>query len=115
MTPDFWKYRRACKIVHEFSMDVIKKRRAVLEEKKVSEYNTYDQHLMNDVIATVNMNDVIATVNMNDVIIISSHSRLKKKNEDTLNGTKRKYRDFLDILLEARVSGPSSYCRKAVQ
>ena len=33
MTPDFWRYRRACKIVHKFSMDVIKKRRAVLEEK----------------------------------------------------------------------------------
>ena len=36
MTPDYWKYRRACKIVHKFSTDVIKKRRAVLKEKKVS-------------------------------------------------------------------------------
>ena len=35
MTPDYWRYRRACKIVHKFSMDVIKKRRAALEEKKV--------------------------------------------------------------------------------
>ena len=35
MTPDYWRYRRACKIVHKFSMDVIKQRRAVLEEKKV--------------------------------------------------------------------------------
>ena len=36
MTPDYWKYQKACKIVHKFSMDVITKRRAVLEEKKVS-------------------------------------------------------------------------------
>ena len=35
MTPSYWKHHRACQIVHEFSMDVIKKRRAVLKEKKV--------------------------------------------------------------------------------
>ena len=35
MTPSYWKYRRACQIVHEVSMDVIKKRRAILKEKKV--------------------------------------------------------------------------------
>ena len=37
LTPSYWKYRRACQIVHKFSMDVIKKRRAILEEKKVKD------------------------------------------------------------------------------
>ena len=35
MTPSYWKYHRACQTVHGFSMDVIKKRRGILEEKKV--------------------------------------------------------------------------------
>ena len=35
MTPDYWRFRRACKTVHAFSLDVIRKRRAVLESGKV--------------------------------------------------------------------------------
>ena len=33
--PDYWKFRKNCKIVHEFAMKVIKQRRKELEESKV--------------------------------------------------------------------------------
>lgn len=35
LKPDYWRYRRACNFVHKFSMDIIQRRRAALEEKKV--------------------------------------------------------------------------------
>ena len=36
LMPESKKFKRSCKLVHKFSMDVIKKRRAELDEKKVS-------------------------------------------------------------------------------
>ena len=37
LTRDGWRFRRACSTVHKFSEDVIRERRAALEEKKVSQ------------------------------------------------------------------------------
>jgi len=67
LTPNYWRFRRACQTVHKFSLEVIRKRRADLEEQK-------------------------------------------RKGEDVLNGRKKKYLDFIDMLLEAKVRILDIFC-----
>jgi cytochrome P450 family 4 subfamily B polypeptide 1 len=61
LMPDGFRYRRACKTVHEFSRDVVQQRRKALED-------------------------------------------MKRNGTEKESTNKRKYLDFIDILLEARVS-----------
>ena len=42
LTPNYWRFKRACRTVHEFSLEVIRKRRADLEELKVG--HTHLEH-----------------------------------------------------------------------
>ena len=35
LTPNYWRFKRACDTVHKFSLEVIQKRREALQEQKV--------------------------------------------------------------------------------
>ena len=81
LTREGWQFRRACSTVHRFSEDVIRKRRAALEEKKVSQ--KHNKACMLQLLCCLTQ---------------------QRKGEDVLKGRKKKYLDFIDILLEAKVS-----------
>jgi len=49
LTPNYWRFRRACQTVHKFSLEVIRKRRADLEEQKVSHTHSEIQRSGSDV------------------------------------------------------------------
>ena len=92
MSPSYWQFRRTCNTVHKFSLEVIQKRRAALEEKKVRPLPSFSPppSFPSPILP------LLSTV---------SFPWQERKGEDVLKGTKRKYLDFIDILLEARVGG----------
>jgi len=53
LTPNYWRFRRACQTVHKFSLEVIQKRRADLEEQKVGHTHSEIQRLGSDFIGLV--------------------------------------------------------------
>ena len=53
LTPNYWRFRRACQTVHKFSLEVIRKRRADLEEQKVGHTHSEIQRSGSDFIGLV--------------------------------------------------------------
>ena len=84
LTPSYYKNKAACKIVHKFSMDIIKQRRAEL-------------------VVCIKLLIIIIIINNNiDIIIILQNGKVTF-------GSKRRYSDFIDIILQAKVSNSCVY------
>ena len=79
--------------MHGFSRKIIQERRKALEEMKV-EGHTYQ------VLPTPSSLPPLCLLSTG----LSFPSSSQKRGEDVMKGSKRKYLDFIDILLEARVS-----------
>ena len=45
LMPDSWRFKKLCDLVHKFSLDIIRKRRAALKEN-VTRVFYYDMHFM---------------------------------------------------------------------
>ena len=78
LTPNYWRFKRACDTVHKFSLEVIQKRREALQEQKVGHAPL-----------------VYVEVKVQIVFIFQRNGGSVQK--------KGKYLDFIDMLLEAKV------------
>lgn len=80
LTPNYWRFKRACDTVHKFSLEVIQKRREALQEQKVG--HTPQMYMYVEVKVQI-------------VFIFQKNGGSVQK--------KRRYLDFIDMLLEAKV------------
>ena len=78
LTPNYWRFKRACDTVHKFSLEVIQKRREALQEQKVG------RTLL-----------VYVEVKVQIAFIFQRNGESVQK--------KGRYLDFIDMLLEAKV------------